>query len=486
MKPCMKLENLRLKFPKEKDLLFKDLNIEINKGEKVLLLGPSGCGKSTLLQVLAGIIPRSIEVPMKADTIELPVSSGYVFQDPDSQFCMPYVDEEIAFVLENLQVPRDQMKQQITTYLEKVGLKLADLHTNIQTLSGGQKQRLAIASILALEPDVLFLDEPTAMLDPEGTIDVWNTIEHLMDDQTLVIVEHKIEHVMRLIDRVIVFNHDGAIIADGEKEVILHTHLPLLRSHGIWYPGVWDEYMDIHPRTHTEEKIIQSSPIISLTDFEVHRKKKAVVSVPFVQVHSHEWIAIVGENGAGKSSLLQGLMQLVETKGKYLLNEKNVDKKRELFLDLAFVFQNPEFQFVTNSVYDELAHSLKLFETKESLIQQKVDEMLHRFSLTEHQEKHPYQLSMGQKRRLSVASSIMQNQRILLLDEPTFGQDSKNTFALLEYLEEERRKGNTILMITHDEKIVEQFATRKWVISKGQLVEDHIVSELDQAKLLNV
>ncbi|MBM7659985.1 energy-coupling factor transport system ATP-binding protein [Bacillus mesophilus] len=481
----MKVENLRLKFPKEKDLLFKDLNVSINKGEKVLLLGPSGCGKSTLLQVLAGIIPRSIEVPMKADQLVLPDSSGYVFQDPDSQFCMPYVDEEIAFVLENLQTPRDQMKQKISHYLGKVGLQLSDLHTNIQTLSGGQKQRLAIASILALEPEVLFLDEPTAMLDPEGTIEVWNTIEGLMDQQTLVIVEHKIEHVMRLVDRVIVFNQSGEIIADGDKDEIIKSYLPILRMNGIWYPGVWDEYMSEHPRVTLEEKI-SDQPLMSLRDFEVVRKKESVVKVPVVDVYSHEWIAIVGENGAGKSTLLQGIMQLLETKGEYHLSGKKVTKKRELFHELAYVFQNPEFQFVTNSVEDELAHSLKVFHTEEHLIAEKVEEMLTRFSLEDHREKHPYQLSMGQKRRLSVASSIMQNQRILLLDEPTFGQDSKNTFALLEFLEQERQIGTTILMITHDEQIVEQFATRRWIISKGELSRDETVGKMNQFGLLHV
>jgi energy-coupling factor transporter ATP-binding protein EcfA2 len=471
MNPYIKIENLRLKFPKEESLLFKDLSLSIKKGEKVLLLGPSGCGKSTLLQVLAGIIPKSVEIPMKAEVLEIPQSSGYVFQDPDSQFCMPYVDEEIAFVLENLQTPRELMKEKIASYLQKVGLKLPELHTSIQTLSGGQKQRLAIASILALEPDILFLDEPTAMLDPEGTKDVWNTIKNLMDDQTLVIVEHKIGHVIDLVDRIIVFNEVGEIIADGDKNEVLDRYLPLLREHGIWYPGVWDEYTEEQERTVMNEKE-EENPVLSLRNFEVYRKKKSVVSVPFINVYSHEWITIVGDNGAGKSSLLEGVMQLLNTSGEYYLTGRAVHKKRELFLELAYVFQNPEFQFVTHSVYDELAHSLRLFQEEENTIKEKVSEMLVRFSLVGHEHKHPYQLSIGQKRRLSVAASIMQDQSILLLDEPTFGQDSKNTFALLHYLEQERLKGTTILMITHDEKIVEHFATRKWTIGNGELVED--------------
>ncbi|MFD1739068.1 ABC transporter ATP-binding protein [Bacillus salitolerans] len=484
MNTFIHVEKLRLKFPKEEALLFKDLDVSIQKGEKVLLLGPSGCGKSTLLQVLAGIIPHSIEVPMKAETLSIPDSSGYVFQDPDSQFCMPYADEEIAFVLENLQVPREQMKEMIVRFLEKVGLKLPDLHTNIQTLSGGQKQRLAIASILALEPEVLFLDEPTAMLDPEGTKEVWDTIKQLEADKTLIIVEHKIEHVIDIVDRILVFNDNGEIIADGAKNEILQTHLPLFRKHGIWYPGVWEEYMSERFITREEEK--DRTPIITLKDFNVYRKKSPVTSVKEAMVYPGEWIVVMGENGAGKSTLLQGLMQLLKTTGYYELLEKPVNKKTEMFSKLAYVFQNPEFQFVTNSVYDEMAHSMRLEKEEESVITEKVNVMLKRYSLEAHQHKHPYQLSIGQKRRLSVASSIMQKQPILLLDEPTFGQDSKNTFALLEYLEQERKKGTAIVMVTHDNNIAEHYATRKWTVSSGKLIDECPIHPSESTLLMRV
>src|SRR5690606_35856492 len=137
------------------------------------------------------------------------------FQDPDTQFCMPYVDEEIAFVLENLHTPREQMQEKITYFLEHVGLHLDDIHTPIQNLSGGMKQRLAIASVLALEPEVLFLDEPTAMLDPKGTKEVWEAIKQTSLNKTMIIVEHKIDHVLELVDRIILFNESGEIIADG-------------------------------------------------------------------------------------------------------------------------------------------------------------------------------------------------------------------------------------------------------------------------------
>src|SRR5690625_652372 len=188
----IKLDNLRLKFPGEQSLLFKSLSLHIPPGQKVLLLGPSGSGKSTLLQVLSGIIPETVDMPMKADEIQLPRSWGFVFQDPETQFCMAYVDEELAFVLENLQIPRAEMETHMRNILADVGLHFDDLHTPIDTLSQGMKQRLALASVLLLEPNVLFLDEPTALLDPAGTEKIWENVKQISTDKTVIIVEHKI------------------------------------------------------------------------------------------------------------------------------------------------------------------------------------------------------------------------------------------------------------------------------------------------------
>ncbi|WP_044747224.1 ABC transporter ATP-binding protein [Bacillus alveayuensis] len=475
MNVAAQVKNLRLKFPGEESLIFKDLSSSFYEGEKVLVLGPSGCGKSTLIQVLSGLIPKSMEVPMKAENIITPSSWGYVFQDPDTQFCMPYVDEEMAFVLENLQVKRENMPSQIRKYLEMVGLEFDDLHVKIQTLSGGMKQRLAIASVLALEPDVLFLDEPTAMLDPKGTKEVWDTIKRVAKDKTVIIVEHKIDYVLDIVDRIILFNQQGQIIADGAKEEIFTHFRQEIRQDGIWYPGVWEEYLrekrDFYKKKPSEKKVV-----LELEHFKGYRKKDVKINVPYGKVYEGEWIVIVGQNGAGKSTLLQALMQLLQTTGSYTLFNTPVEKVKKLSNTLTFVFQNPEFQFVTNSVYDEIAYSLRLEQMNEQEIQQKVEEMLELFHLQKHRKQHPYQLSMGQKRRLSVAASIVKKQPIILLDEPTFGQDSFNTFQLLELLEHYRKEGTTIFMVTHDQQIANHIATRMWVIENGQLVKDVVTT----------
>jgi len=474
------VEKLRLKFPGVESLLFKDLSLTFSKGEKVLIVGPSGSGKSTLLQVLTGLIPNAVEIPMKAEHVQIPKSWGFLFQDPDSQFCMPYVDEEIAFVLENLQVPREKMKDFIQHYLKQVGLKFEDIHTNIQTLSGGMKQRLAIASVLALEPDVLFLDEPTAMLDPEGTKEVWNTIKHIGEDKTLIIVEHKIEHIIDIVERVIILSDQGEVIADGQKDEIFKKYKHVLIDQGIWYPGVWDDYISNASKEDYDNVRNSSKESISLTNFSGYRGKKKKIEVNQLSVCPGEWITVLGENGAGKSTLLHSLMNLIKTKGSYHIFEKDHKKVKNLTDYVTFVFQNPEFQFVTDSVYDEIAYSLRLDNWDENLVSERVNELLDFYSLVERKDNHPYQLSMGQKRRLSVAAAIVKEQPILLLDEPTFGQDAKNTFAILEQLEVWRAKGTTIIMVTHDLEIVNHFATRVWEVKEGLLISDYETTNLSR------
>ncbi|MED4903006.1 ABC transporter ATP-binding protein [Parageobacillus thermoglucosidasius] len=468
MKVIASVERLRLKFPGKDTLLFKDLSLTFYEGEKVLLLGPSGCGKSTLLQVLSGLIPHSIDIPMKAERVLLPDHWGYVFQDPDSQFCMPFVDEEIAFALENIGVPREQMKERIKSLLEAVGL-FVDPHTDIHTLSGGMKQRLALASVLALEPDVLFLDEPTAMIDEEGTKEIWQTVKRIARDKTVIIVEHKIDHVLDFVDRIILLNDQGEIIADDQAQTVFSSYKDVIASQGIWYPGVWDEYM---AKRQYQRPAVQQEEIIHLRHFRGFRLRDVKIRIEEATVRAGEWIAITGKNGAGKSTLLHALMRLIRTDGTYELYGKDSKQLKQLHRLLAFVFQNPEFQFVANSVREEIAYSLRLEKRKEEEITETVEQLLHRFHLWQQQHQHPYQLSMGQKRRLSVAASIVSGQRIFLLDEPTFGQDVKNTFALLELLESYRGQGAAIMMVTHDENIVNHFATRRWVIEDGQLVKD--------------
>lgn len=470
---AFQITKLRLKFPGEDSLLFKDLSFAVQKGEKVLLLGPSGCGKSTLLQVASGIVPHSFELPMKAETLQLPESWGFVFQDPDTQFCMPYVDEELAFVLENLNVPREKMHSLIVASLERVGLHLEEIHVPILELSQGMKQRLALASVLLMEPEVLFLDEPSALLDPEGTEQIWSSIQAVTAEQTVVIVEHKIEQIANWIDRVVLFTDDGKILADGPPHTIFSDFKDELIQYGIWYPGVWDDYLssDEYLTLACNRSSTRTFEVLHAETFCGYRSKNPVIQVECASIAQGSWIAILGENGSGKSSLLLSLMQLLKTTGSLTVNgQPIVQKKRRHSLPagLSLVFQNPELQFVTNSITEELMVSLQGVQAVKA--EQHAEEMMELFNLPNSGNRHPYQLSIGQKRRLSVATALTSSTDILLLDEPTFGQDARNTFLMLEKLESLRKDGMTIVMVTHDLEIASHFATEQWTVEEGKLV----------------
>ncbi|WP_226001450.1 ABC transporter ATP-binding protein [Paenibacillus sp. BJ-4] len=478
---------LRLKFPGEQELLFHNMSLSVRKGEKLLLLGPSGCGKSTLLQVLSGLIPRTIEVPMKCDATVIPARSGIVFQDPDTQFCMSYADEELAFVLENNQVPREQMPSRIRRLLMQVGLSMDDVHMPIGSMSQGMKQRLAIASVLAMEPEVLFLDEPTALLDEEGTAQVWETIRHISENQTLVIVEHKMNEIIHAVDRIVVLSAEGEIIADGDAEEVFHVHRQALSEYGVWHPGVWDEASSPRWREQvTQQKEAGSvdrpsisaaeSALLELEDFCGLRGSSPVIDVEQAQVNPGDWIGVVGENGAGKSSLLLSMMRLLHTRGRYRVDGVEAGGTEELAERIAFVFQNPELQFVAHTVRKELEYSLpqSLFTAEQR--SERVDRMLVQFGLERLDERHPYQLSLGQKRRLSIATAMIREPAVLLLDEPTFGQDARNTFVILDMLEELRVAGTAIVMVTHDPEIVRRYCTGTWRVQKGELRHEPVFS----------
>ncbi|KOP66634.1 ABC transporter [Bacillus sp. FJAT-18019] len=497
------VEGLRLKYPGEDRLMFKDLSFSAARGEKVLLLGPSGCGKSTLLQVLSGMIPRATEVPMKCEVQRVPDSWGYVFQDPDTQFCMPYVDEELAFVLENLSVPREEMRERMQAALEEVGLDLDELHMPITHLSQGMKQRLALASALLLEPEVLFLDEPSALLDPEGREQIWSAVKAVSEGRTLIIVEHRIEEMAQYVDRVVLFSPDGEILGDGPPAVIFADYEQELKAYGIWYPGVWEDYAQSSAGKElfapiggedqvagnrlsevglgagdTLPDVLHREPVIRLEALRGMRWNQPVISLPSAEVYPGDFIAVIGPNGAGKSSLLLSLMGLLRAEGTYELcgekviqgKRRKVRKERERQLrQIGFVFQNPELQFLTERIGDEVVYSLLVDQMPPEEAQAQADRCLERFGLKGMDSRHPYQLSTGQKRRLSVATAMARQPAVLLLDEPTFGQDARNTFAILEMCEQLRRAGTAILMVTHEMEIAQRAATHIWEIREGQL-----------------
>ncbi len=459
----LKVTNLRLKYPNGHRKIFDDLNLEIKDKEKVLLLGPSGSGKSTLLHVLSGIVPKLIELPMKYDTLEINDHNGVIFQDPDTQFCMPKVYEELAFVLENRQLPRKDMDEAIENALNSVNLNVNET-TQINHLSGGMKQKLAIVETILQQADTLFLDEPTAMLDVEATEDLWQRLIDLWQDQTVLIVEHKVEHIWQHVDRVLLMNYEGQIIADGSPEHILQHFEHLLSEYGVWHPKAWNyapEPKKITPSTQQQ--------LFKFNDGEILRSKKTLFKVDQLSINSGEWITITGKNGTGKTSLLESILQLIKYKGIMTYQNQELRKIKDASQHMYLVYQNPELQFITNSVYEEIfIHYNHLDSTHAD---EKTLQILELLNLTNVKNQHPYEISMGQKRRLSVATALSSDADIILLDEPTFGLDSHNTFQLIELFQERVSKGQNIIMVTHDPEIIKRYPTRRWAINNKQLTE---------------
>lgn len=457
------IKNLRLKFPEAKTRLFTDLDISVQKDEKVLILGPSGSGKSTLLNVLGGLIPRVIDTPMKAEKLDIVPEGAYVFQDPDSQFTMPTVAEELAFILENKGVEKARMEGEFHEVLEAVGLKVA-LETSIQALSGGMKQKLAIASALLQEADTLFLDEPASMLDEASARQVWDTVESIWENRTVIIVEHRVDYIWERVDRVILLDDSGGIVQDGTPEDTLREHMELLKAFGVWHPYSWQSAPAASNIQPSEETLLKAE------DLNIKRGKSAILNVEDLEVKKGEWVSIEGDNGTGKTSLLLALMKLIPADGRILYRGKKIRKTKQIAGDVYPVFQNPELQFITNKIFDEVFINLELhFDRTEAMRQ--TGEILEMMGLSHVSHLHPLEISTGQKRRLSVATAAGGVPEIIMLDEPTFGLDQRHTFKLLEIFDEMVKAGTTIVMITHDEEIKARYPSRRLVIENGILNE---------------
>ena len=473
-----------------KNAVLSGVDLDIAPGERVLVLGPSGSGKSTLMGGLAGLLGGAEEGEatgtLTVDGVAPAQARGRVgllMQDPEAQVVLARVGDDVAFGMENLGVAREEIWQRVENSLEAVGLSVPLDHSTTE-LSGGQKQRLALASILAMGPGLLLLDEPTANLDPSGVAEVRAAVETVVErtGATVVVVEHRVDVWASLVDRVIVVA-DGTIAADGPLDEVLAQQGDALRERGIWLPGD-DVAAEVGPAPKVPPASSESpeggargtTPITRVTGLTIGYDASAPVRSGIdLTIERGVSTCIVGANGAGKSTFaltlagllppLAGTVEVETADG--TVGDPHEWSSKQLLGRMSMVFQEPEYQFLAATVAEELAIGPRAAGMTDEEIAPLVDEHLQALGLTKLARANPMTLSGGEKRRLSVATALISAPELLILDEPTFGQDRGTWLGLVRLLRAALERGITLVSITHDPAFVAAMGQR--VVDLGQV-----------------
>ena len=509
-------KDFSFQYETQQEPTLQGVDLTIYKGEKVLIVGPSGSGKSTLGQCLNGIIPNIYKGQMSGEflikgQVAFDISIydkshlvSTVLQDTDGQFIGLSVAEDLAFALENDVTDLDEMKNRVYKWAEKLDL-LSLLSQRPQDLSGGQKQRVSLAGVLIDESPILLFDEPLANLDPKSGQDIIELIDqiHKEEGTTTLIIEHRLEDVLhRPVDRIVLIN-DGRIFFNGSPDQLLATDL--LTQNGIREPlylttlrqlGVdlaKEEQLanldnlsiskgHVQLRTELVKETPELQSLFKLEDMSFSYDDRPILKSLHLDIKKGEKIAIVGKNGAGKSTLAKALSSFIQTEGSYLWEGQDikVDSVAERAERVGYVLQNPNQMISTNMIFDEVALGLRLRGVDEQEIETRVYETLKICGLYEFRNWPISALSFGQKKRVTIASILVLGAEIILLDEPTAGQDQKNYTEIMEFLEELHQKGHTIVMITHDMQLMLDYSDRALVMVDGELIAD-----TDPASLLS-
>lgn len=524
-RPIIEFKDFSYQYRVQAEPTLKNINLTINKGEKVLIVGPSGSGKSTLANALNGLIPFNTEgtisgslkiLDKETSTLsifELSQMVGTVLQDPDGQFIGLTVAEDIAFSLENKCIPQDIMKSRVASVA-----KLVDIDSHLDaapySLSGGQKQRTSLAGVMVDDVDILLFDEPLASLDPATgklAIELIDQL-HQTTEKTIIIVEHRLEDVLHAsVDRIIVMNH-GEIVSDSSPSDLLKTNI--LAEVGIREPlytaalkfagcdlqearklDVLHELNVTPYQEKLEQFVSQNSNLLNQVDVlghvedlpqadallefkDIHfsyESNKALLQGINFKLHKGEMISVVGKNGAGKSTLTKLICGFYKpTRGKLLLHGQDMKKLsiKERATKIGMVMQNPNQMLSKPLIYDEVALGLRLQGLPEQEIKARVYETLKVCGLYPMRHWPISALSYGQKKRVTIAAILVSNPELLILDEPTAGQDYKHYTELMNFLKSLNQKGITIVMITHDMHLMLEYTSRSIVLADGKVLAD--------------
>lgn len=514
--PIISFKNFSFQYRAQKKPTLKEINLDIYPGERVLIAGPSGCGKSTLAGCINGLNPFSnpgecsgelivdgVDAP-KSSIFQLSAYVGTVLQDPDGQFIGLTVGEDIAFALENSCMPQDEMYEITRHAAELVGIQ-DHLDFAPHELSGGQKQRVSLAGVMVDQVKILLFDEPLANLDPatgKQTIELIDEIQE-KTDTTVVIIEHRLEDVLwRDVDRIVLMG-DGKILADLHPDELLSTRL--LEENGIReplyltalrYAGV--ELAPAKKPAHVDSVVIDEADRKKMTDWfwsrpaaeaeKEHEPLLEVRNLTFgyergrqtlrdvsLTIHKGEMVSIVGKNGAGKSTFSK-LVCGFETpdSGEILFQGRDLlqENIRHRAKHIGYVMQNPNQMISKTMIFDEVALSLRNMGKSEEEIREKVEETLKVCGLFPFRNWPVSALSFGQKKRVTIASVLVQDPELIILDEPTAGQDFHHYTEIMEFLRGLNEKGVTVVMITHDMHLMLEYTPRALVFADGRLIAD--------------
>jgi len=527
MAKALQVRNLSFQYKGTDKKVLNSFNFDVEKGEFLAIMGPSGAGKTTFISTLNGLIPHLIDGKLEGEVIvdgwntkehetrDFATKVGMVFQDFETQLFSTNVTLEVAFGPENLALSPGEILRRVRESLRSVGLEGFE-EREPATLSGGEKQRLAIASVLAMESNLLCLDEPTSELDPMGKDDIFAIARRLKESKsiTMVMVEHNIEEVLGA-DRIILIK-GGNIIAMAPPETILRE-VDLLRETGIrpipiteLFVRCRSKYLPLTLREGLESFRkegwgIDEARYLSLIERDSLRASRygrvlievrgleyayegglAALKGIDLQIREGEFVAIVGQNGSGKTTLIKhfnGL--LIPTKGEVRI--EGVDVRQSDILQLAgkigFVFQNPDHQIFAERVIDEVSFGPRNFGFPEEGIAERVDRALAAVDLLDLTEADPFSLTKAERQRLAVASVLALAPKVIVLDEPTTGMDYQESIKMMKLVQELNKRGHTIVMVTHTMWVVSHYAHRVIVMKDGKMIRDgktrQILSDLD-------
>ena len=515
-KKIIEFKDFTFKYRVQAKPTLKNINLTIYEGEKVLIVGPSGSGKSTLAHCINGLTPfyyqgtstGSLKIMEKEakdmGIFEISKMVGTVLQDPDSQFIGLTVAEDIAFKLENDCTPQSKMKAMVEKVSKLVGID-KQLESSPYSLSGGQKQRVTLAGVTVDDVDILLFDEPLASLDPATGKSAIELIDKIKNEtkKTIIIIEHRLEDVLHCdVDRIIVMD-EGMIIADMSADELISSNIlsksgirePLYIT-ALKYAGInitsdmkpghidtididkckkdiekWDEDSKVCDADNYNETLLELKNV----SFKYEKNKPILKDISF-KINKGEMVSIVGKNGAGKSTISKLICGFYkQTSGEILLNNRDItnDSIKERAQKIGIVMQNPNQMISKTMIFDEVALGLKFRGFNEEDIKERVYETLKICGLYEYRNWPISALSYGQKKRVTIASILVLNPEIIILDEPTAGQDFKHYNEIMEFLLELNKKGVTIIMITHDMHLMLEYTNRAIVLADGMKLEDN-------------